>query len=87
MIYIDSPWCDIKPTHSNYSLIETHFPQVNKPSKWEKDKLVKGRNEPVKIIQVAEILFKNYSENSKLSFNQFINEIYNNTLKMYFKVI
>ncbi|CUV06458.1 unnamed protein product [Cryptosporidium hominis] len=86
-IETDSPWCDIKPTHSSYNLIETHFPQVNKPSKWEEDKLIKGRNEPIKIIQVAEILFKIYSNNSKLSFNQFIDEIYKNTFKMYFKAI
>ncbi|KAL5367900.1 hypothetical protein CPHLJ_6g250 [Cryptosporidium parvum] len=86
-IETDSPWCDIKPTHSSYHLIETHFPQVNKPSKWEEDKLIKGRNEPIKIIQVAEILFKIYSNNSKFSFNQFIDEIYKNTFKMYFKAI
>ncbi|KAJ1606916.1 hypothetical protein OJ253_2567 [Cryptosporidium canis] len=91
----DSPWCDIKPTHSSYSLVETHFPQVNKPTKWEKGQLVKGRNEPVKIIQVAEVLYKLHSHphsldssetsDTNLDLAEFANKVYHNTLNMYFK--
>ncbi|KAH8740832.1 hypothetical protein FG386_003071 [Cryptosporidium ryanae] len=81
-IETDSPWCDIKKTHSGYSYIDTHFPEVSKPTKWSEGMLVKGRNEPVKIVQVAQVLHKKL--NSNLSFNEFSSQIYKNTKRMYF---
>ncbi|KAH7649197.1 hypothetical protein FG379_001554 [Cryptosporidium bovis] len=82
--FIDSPWCDIKKTHSSYSYIDTHFPEVSKPAKWLENMLVRARNEPVKIIQVAQILHKNL--NCNLSFNEFSLQVYNNTKRMYFNI-
>ncbi|OII76793.1 hypothetical protein cand_024700 [Cryptosporidium andersoni] len=81
-IETDSPWCEIKPTHASFPLVKTHFHQVQKPAKWTKSHLVKGRNEPVKIIQVAEVIFSTIQPS--ISFDLFVIQIYENTLKRYF---
>ena len=38
-------------------MINTHFEAVDK-KKWTKDKLIKSRNEPCRIVQVAEVVAK-----------------------------
>jgi TatD DNase family protein len=49
MIETDCPWCECKPTHAGSKYIKTKFPQVAK-EKWDDDVLVKGRNEPGRIM-------------------------------------
>lgn len=41
--------CECKPTHAGSKYIKTKFPQVAK-EKWDDDVLVKGRNEPARIM-------------------------------------
>lgn len=48
LIETDSPWCEVRPTHAGFSYIKTKLPSVKK-EKWEAEKLVKGRNEPINI--------------------------------------
>lgn len=45
LIETDSPWCEIRPTHAGFKYVKTKFPSVKK-EKWERNKMVKGRNEP-----------------------------------------
>ena len=56
----DAPWCDVKPTHAGWSLVRTRFPErrLDKAAQTDaaNDGLVKGRNEPCKLIQVAEVV-------------------------------
>lgn len=46
----DCPWCEIRPTHAGYSLInKENFMASVKKEKWKPDCIVKGRNEPCNI--------------------------------------
>eukprot|EP00730_Choanoeca_flexa_P008085 TRINITY_DN12438_c2_g3_i3.p1 TRINITY_DN12438_c2_g3~~TRINITY_DN12438_c2_g3_i3.p1 ORF type:complete len:305 (+),score=27.80 TRINITY_DN12438_c2_g3_i3:57-971(+) len=56
MLETDCPWCDIRPTHAGAGHVKTTFDAVKKPDKYVEGKLVKGRNEPCSIIQVAEVI-------------------------------
>ena len=47
--FVDAPWCEIRPTHAGHKHISTKFPSKKK-ERWEKDNLVKGRNEPATIV-------------------------------------
>lgn len=57
----DAPYCEINKSHAGYGLIDTHFDAVDR-KKWNKDKLVKSRNEPCRIVQVAEVVAKSRGE-------------------------
>ena len=48
-------------THQGYSSIKTHWESKDR-KKWTVDTLVKGRNEPCKIVQVAEIVAKSRNQ-------------------------
>ena len=54
----DSPYCDIRPTHPSFKYLEKDsIPyQVVKPERWMQGCLVKGRNEPCLIKQVAQVV-------------------------------
>jgi TatD DNase family protein len=50
----DAPYCDIKPTHPGFSLLNgLDLPRTVKPEKFTPNTLLKGRNEPCNIQQVA----------------------------------
>jgi len=55
LLETDAPYGEIKTTHPGASLIKTKFPN-KKPEKYEKGFLVKARNEPCNMIQVAEVV-------------------------------
>ena len=57
MLETDSPYCEIRNSHAGSAFIKTKFP-TKKSEKWEKGFLVRGRNEPCQIIQVAEVVAK-----------------------------
>jgi TatD DNase family protein len=49
MIETDSPWCDIRPSHTSYKYVQTQF-SSKKKEKWEQGTSIKGRNEPRNIM-------------------------------------
>lgn len=53
MIETDSPYCEIKNTHASMKYVKTKFPAKVKNKKKPGD-LVKGRNEPCRIVEVFE---------------------------------
>ena len=55
LLETDCPYCDVKATHAGYEFVKTKFIQKNY-KKFEPGKMVKGRNEPCQIIQVAEVI-------------------------------
>ena len=57
MTAADSPYCEINKSHAGHGLIDTTFESVDK-KKWSNNKLVKSRNEPCRIVQVAEVVAK-----------------------------
>ena len=55
MLETDCPWCDIRATHAGYNHVQTKFPTKSE-KKYDSDCCVKGRYEPMHIIQVAEVI-------------------------------
>lgn len=51
----DGPWCEMRASHAsmNYRTGAPPVPKSVKKEKWEKGMMVKGRNEPIGIVQVA----------------------------------
>ncbi|CAG9127366.1 unnamed protein product [Plutella xylostella] len=81
MIETDCPWCEVKPTHPGYPHVATKMPTVKKEKyQIESNSQVKGRNEPVNIVQVLEILAAIRKEN----IDELADAIYNNTNKLFF---
>mmetsp|Transcript_17179 Transcript_17179/g.39215 ORF Transcript_17179/g.39215 Transcript_17179/m.39215 type:complete len:363 (-) Transcript_17179:229-1317(-) len=57
LLETDCPYCEIKATHAGHKYIQTTFAGRKKPDKkFEAGKMVKGRNEPCQIVQVAEVI-------------------------------
>ena len=48
-IYVDAPWCEIRPTHASSKFVTTHF-LSKKKERWENGVSVKSRNEPRNIL-------------------------------------
>ena len=57
-IETDGPWCEIRPSHasSKYLKDALTLPKAVKKEKWQVDYMVKGRNEPCAITQVAHVV-------------------------------
>ncbi|CAB3229083.1 unnamed protein product [Arctia plantaginis] len=84
MVETDCPWCEVKPTHPGYTHVVTKFPSVKKEKYMVgSSNQVKGRNEPVNIIQVLEILAAVRKEN----IDELAATIYDNTNKLFFNNI
>ena len=56
MLETDSPWCEVRNSHASMKYVKTRIAHVNNKKNWCPEKMVKGRNEPCKIIQVCEIV-------------------------------
>lgn len=54
-IETDGPWCDMRPTHASSKFLKDAppLPKAVKKEKWAADCMVKGRNEPCTISNVA----------------------------------
>ena len=54
-IETDGPWCDMRPSHASatYRKDAPELPKAVKKEKWTAEAMVKGRNEPCAITQVA----------------------------------
>ena len=54
-IETDGPWCEMRASHAStkYRAGAPPLPKSVKKEKWEKGMMIKGRNEPLGIVQVA----------------------------------
>eukprot|EP01067_Filipodium_phascolosomae_P002194 Filipodium_phascolosomae@DN2324_c0_g1_i3.p1 len=82
LLETDAPWCGIKSTHAGFKKVESQYPVVTKPEKWTKDSLVKGRNEPCCIRQVAEIVY-HPRKSVHFSFSNFCAKVEENTFRIF----
>ncbi|KAL9032819.1 MAG: hypothetical protein Q9214_007797 [Letrouitia sp. 1 TL-2023] len=59
MLETDGPWCEIRASHAGFGFLkggsEEKWASVKK-ERWEKGKMVKGRNEPCMIERVARVV-------------------------------
>lgn len=57
-IETDGPWCEMRASHASAKYKEgaPPLPKSVKKEKWESSCMVKGRNEPVAIVQVAHVV-------------------------------
>ncbi|KAL4927195.1 3'-5'-exodeoxyribonuclease [Aspergillus undulatus] len=57
-IETDGPWCEIRPSHASSKFLSgaPPLPKAVKKERWQKGCMVKGRNEPVAIVQVAHVI-------------------------------
>eukprot|EP00004_Rigifila_ramosa_P013187 TRINITY_DN2907_c0_g1_i1.p1 TRINITY_DN2907_c0_g1~~TRINITY_DN2907_c0_g1_i1.p1 ORF type:complete len:148 (-),score=18.66 TRINITY_DN2907_c0_g1_i1:22-465(-) len=55
MLETDAPWCGIKATHPSSQFVVSQFPSC-KREKFQAGNMVKDRNEPALIVQVAEVI-------------------------------
>jgi TatD DNase family protein len=72
------PYCDVRSTHAGFHHIETHF-DAKAEKKFELGKVVKNRQEPCHIIQIAEIVAKCHT----VSLQQVSDVCYNNSLSLF----
>ena len=58
LLETDAPWCSIKRTHPSAALVRSDVLAAGqrKKEKWEPGCLVKDRNEPLFLHQVAEVV-------------------------------
>ena len=60
-IETDGPWCEIRASHASSKYLKDDgpvMPKGVKKEKWQSGLMVKGRNEPVTIAQVAHVIAK-----------------------------
>ena len=59
-IETDGPWCEIRASHASSKFLEgtPELPKAMKKEKFQKGLMVKGRNEPATIAQVANVIAK-----------------------------
>lgn len=82
LIETDAPYCDIKPTHPAYAFLEGfQLPKTVKPEKFTPGALVKGRNEPCCVNQVAFAI----ASIRKSEFQALSQTIRTNTLRLFKK--
>ncbi len=57
-IETDGPWCEIRASHASSRHLQDGpaVPKAVKKEKWQKGMMVKGRNEPAAIVQVAHVI-------------------------------
>lgn len=79
MLETDAPWCEIRPSHAGHAHISTSFPSV-KRERWSEDQLVKSRQEPCQIVQVAEVV----SGARSMDVVDLADACYANTLRLFF---
>lgn len=80
LLETDCPYCEIKPTHAGYEYVQTSFQRRKKvDKKFELGKLVKGRDEPCQIIQIAEVI----AGVKNVQLENVVNTCYENSMKLY----
>ena len=78
LLETDCPYCEIKPTHAGFKYVSTTF-EKKVEKKFVKGMMVKGRNEPNQIIQVAEVI----AGVKNLPLEEVAEQCYQNSLQLY----
>ncbi|KAL7720722.1 Hydrolase TatD family protein [Entamoeba marina] len=76
----DCPYCGVKRSDVSFKLLDNKFMGV-KPEKYQKDKQVTRRNEPVNIIDVAVIM----SKIKGVDLYEMTQEVYKNTMRLFYE--
>lgn len=80
LLETDCPYCEIKATHASHKHVRTTFAGEKKvDKKFEAGKMVKGRNEPNHIIQVAEVI----AGVKEISVEEVARACYQNSMDLY----
>ncbi|KAG0417251.1 hypothetical protein HPB47_005752 [Ixodes persulcatus] len=79
LIETDCPWCEVRPSHAGAKLVKTSFP-CKKKERFEPGFMVKGRNEPANLVQIAEIL----AGVRGVDVDQLTAQIYENSMRLFF---
>eukprot|EP01066_Platyproteum_vivax_P015582 Platyproteum_vivax@DN686_c0_g1_i1.p2 len=87
LLETDAPWCEMKHTHASFKFVRSQFKKAKKPGVGPNNTMVKGRNEPACLIQVAEAVFGLHNDTFDLSaFQNFCKTIYHNTHRVFPKL-
>jgi len=78
LLETDCPYCEIKGTHAGFKTIQTKWDKKVEKN-FQFGKMVKGRNEPCQIIQVAEVI----AHVKGISVQDVADACYDNTCKLY----
>lgn len=81
MLETDSPYCDIRNTHASRKYLEKRVFMEKDKKKYNPEYLVKGRNEPCKILEVAIVV----SKLKEVSLEELAEAAYENSVS-FFKV-
>lgn len=76
LLETDCPWCGIKNTHASKKFVKTEFPSSKK---FKEDHLMKDRNEPCQILNVAEVV----AGVLDCDIDELVEACYKNTLKCF----
>lgn len=79
LLETDCPYCEVRQTHPGHGYIRTHFNDAKAEKKFQRGCTVKNRQEPVHLIQVAEIV----AGVKDLPLQQVADATYQNTLQLY----
>jgi TatD DNase family protein len=74
LLETDAPWCGVKRTHASFGYIKTHFEQCKKEMI-----MIKDRNEPGTMIQIAEIV----AALKQIPVEELIQQVHENTMKFF----
>lgn len=75
----DSPYCEIRNTHACRKFLKERIFKDKDRKKYSKDFLVRGRNEPCKILEVCEVV----SQLKEVSMEELSEAAYENSLKIF----
>ena len=80
-IETDGPWCEMRPSHASAIFLAgaPELPKAVKREKWQKGLMIKGRNEPVSIAQVAYAIAKI----KQVSVEELCDIVLKNSIKMF----
>lgn len=83
MLETDAPWCDIRPSHASHKYLKLPgaptVPESKKVERFEEGKMVRSRNEPCTIQQVAWIV----AQVKGMDYAELVKHAYENTIKMF----
>ncbi|CCG82498.1 Deoxyribonuclease Tat-D [Taphrina deformans PYCC 5710] len=83
MLETDAPWCDIRPSHAGHKYLKLasvpSIPDSKKVERFESGKMVRSRNEPCTIVQVAWIV----AQVKGVAYEEVVDRAFENTMKMF----